>query len=220
VDLFSYQKFTVDARTSSEQFASRAVSPADAAPACAAFHVAMGRSAEPRTLIDEARKADPDNAAACLAEALMLDRDGKRAEARAAFEHAVDLGTTSAYAHHRAAVLNWRDGAEPDQSTLVKMEKNLSRAVALNSSAAASYAALAEVRAALRKPAGDIIPLLEKSIAIDPSDPWHRLTAARVLWRLGNLDQARKVGEVALRLAGDDEDARNEAQHLLSSMPK
>ena len=54
----------------------------------------------------------------------MFDREGKRTEANAAYEKAVDLGTTSACAYHRAAVLNWRGGAEPDQATLARMQKN------------------------------------------------------------------------------------------------
>ena len=107
----------------------------------------------------------------------------------------------------------------PDQVTLARMEKDLARAVDLNPYAAASYAALAEVRAVLRKPQDEIVPLIEKAITIDPSDPWHRLSAARVLWRLGNLDQARKVGQAALSLAADDDAARNEAQKLVASMP-
>lgn len=46
----------------------------------------------------------------------MFDREGKRTEGNAAYEKAVDLGTASAYAYHRAAVLKWRGGAEPDQA--------------------------------------------------------------------------------------------------------
>jgi hypothetical protein len=92
--------------------------------AYAAFQVAMGRTAEARALVDEAQKSDPDIAAACVADGLMFDREGKRAEAKAAYEKAVDLGTTSAYAYHRAAVLNWRGGAEPDQATLARMQKS------------------------------------------------------------------------------------------------
>lgn len=106
----------------------------------------MGRTAEARALVDEARKSDPDIAATCVAEGLMFDREGKRTEGNAAYEKAVDLGTTSAYAYHRAAVLNWRGGAEPDQATLARMQKNLARAVDLHPLAAPSYAALAARR--------------------------------------------------------------------------
>jgi tetratricopeptide (TPR) repeat protein len=194
------------------------LAPADAAAGRAAFHAAMNRPTEARASIDEARKADPNNAAALVAEGILLDRADKDDEARAAFTKAAELGSTSAYAHYRAAVLRWPAGPQPAQDTLKQMEAGLARAVQLNPSFADAHARLAEVRAALGQPASEVMPAIARAVELEPSSVWHRLTAARVLWRFNNLADARKAAQVALTLARTDQE-RAEAQRLISSMP-
>jgi hypothetical protein len=99
------------------------------------------------------------------------------------------------------------------------MESGFSRAVALNASFADAYARLAEVRAALKQPATDVMPILARAVELEPSSPWHRLTAARVFWRYNNFADARKAAQAALTLA-DTEQERAEAQRLLATLPK
>lgn len=218
-NIFSGSKVTVNNELKRERFEARPLSAAESAAGRAAFHVAMGRPVEARALIAEARAADPNNADAYVVEALQLEQEGKRDEARTAYVKAAELGTRNAWAHYRAAMLNWRQGAMPDADTLKSMEKNLARAVELQDTYASAYAALAEVRAALGQPQGSILPLLSKAIALEPASAWHRIMAARVLWRFGALDEARRSAESALAVAEDDE-ARQEAQRLMSAIPK
>jgi tetratricopeptide (TPR) repeat protein len=149
-----------------------------------------------------------------VAEAVQFDMAGDLPQARAAYLKAAELGTSSAYALYRSAVLNW---PKPDEATLRQMEANLSKAIALNPSFAAAYASLGEVRAALKQPAASIMPQVAKAVSLEPSSPWHRLAAARVLWMLGSTDEARKAAEAALAIA-DDEHARTEIKRLLSQM--
>ena len=103
--------------------------------------------------------------------------------------------------------------------TLQAMQKDLSRAIELHPFFAAAYTALGEVRFLMKQPSGAVIPQIAKAISLEPSSPWHRLTAARVLGRMGNLDEARKAAEAALRLADTDE-ARQQAQQMLAVLPK
>lgn len=216
--IYQYQKLVVDAAVKREKFTVRVLSPSEAAGGRAAFHVAMRRPVEARALIEEARKAEPNALGALAAEALQLDRDDKDDEARAAYIKAAELGTSNAYVLYRAAVMQWGVGGRPSQDTLQQMEKHLVRAVELNPFFASAYASLGEVRAALGVPVTEAVASLEKAVQLEPSDPWHRLAAARVLWRYNHVADARKAAEVALKLADDDR-ARTAAQRLLSEIP-
>jgi tetratricopeptide (TPR) repeat protein len=217
-NLFSYGKAKLDASVKREQLPVRQLSPAESAAGRAVFHVAMNRPAEARALIDEARKADPNSAGASLAEALLLDREGQRDEARNAYARAVTLNTGSAWAYYRLATLDW-GGSRPDQAELQQIEKRLAHAVELYRSFAAAYASLAEVRATLGQPQSDVLPLLKKAITIEPGEPWHRLIGSRVLWRYGAIAEARRIAE-AVKAGSDREDARREAERLLAEIPK
>ena len=123
------------------------------------------------------------------------------------------LGTTNAYVLYRTALLNWR-GLIPSQREAV--EANLAKAVEINPQFASAHAALAEIRAQLSRSQATIVPHMQKAVALEPSDPWHRLAAARVLWLLRAPEEARKAAESALKLADDDERAQTEAERLLA----
>jgi TPR repeat protein len=216
--IYSYSRVNLDAAVAPEKFGSRPLTVADAAASRAAFHVAMHRPTEARALIDDARKADANNVAAFVSDGLLLDTTDKDAEAQAAFAKAAEMGTTNAYAHYRAAMLKWPAGPQPDQETLKQMETGLARAVTLNPSFAAAHASLAEVRAALGRPAAEVMPSILRAVELEPSSSWYRLTAARVLWRFNNLADARKAAQLAVTLADTDQE-RAAAQRFLSTIP-
>jgi hypothetical protein len=60
---------------------------------------------------------------------------------------------------------------------------------------------------------------LTRAIALEPAASSHHLSAARVLWRLQKLDEARKEAETALTLADSDEERRR-AQSLIDALNK
>lgn len=73
------------------------------------------------------------------------------------------------------------------------------------------------VRANLKRPQVSVLPNMHKAIALEPSNPWHRLAAARVLGRLNAFDEARKAAESAIKLADEqDEAVRTEARRILA----
>ncbi len=217
--LFSYRQFVVDWQTKREQFTSRPLTPAESAAGRAAFHAGMGRPTEARTLIDEARKADPNSGNSYLAEALLLQQENKKDESSAAFVKAASLGSTSPHAYYRAGMSMWGNG-RPDDAALRQMDTYFSRAAELNPLSGAFFAALAEVRSAQKKPEADVVALLSKAVALNPSDPWTRIAAARSLWRIDKVEEARKVARVALALSGDDAQARAEAEQLIATIPE
>lgn len=214
--IYGFQRVRVDASVAREGVPARAIPASESAAGRAVYFVAMRRPVEARALIEEARQSNPNEPDAYLAEALLFDREGKRAEAKAAFAKATANGSSNAYAYYRSAVLNW---PRPDDETLRQMDKDLSRAADLNPSFAAAHAALAEVRALQHQPLGSVMPLITKAVSLEPGDVWHRLTAARVLWDLEDLDGARKAAQLALALA-ETEQERDEAQKLLASIQR
>ncbi len=216
--LYSYQRYVIDRQVKREQFTSRPLPFAESAAGRAAFHVGTGRLIEARALIAEARKTDANPANAYVAEGLLLEREDKPGEANAAFMKAASLGSTSAYAYQRAATA-MRGSSAPDEATLRQMEAHLARATELNPFRADTYASLAEVRAGLHQPLAEVMASLTKAVNLDPSDPWIRIMAARALWRLDKLPEARKVAGVALALAGDDPGAKAQAERLLATIP-
>jgi tetratricopeptide (TPR) repeat protein len=214
-NVYQYRRITVDVGVERERFPVRVMSPAESASARALFHAAMQRPVESRSAIAEARKADPKSADSYTAEGLLLDREQKRDDAKAAFAKAVELGTPSAYAHFRLASLNWQP--RPSQDSLKEIEALLAKAIELNIRYAWAYGWLGEVRAALGSPSG--IGLIRRAIVLDPREPAHRLRAARVLLNSGQPGEARQDAQAALALAEDDED-KKEAQVLLDRIAK
>lgn len=163
------------------RFPARQMSAVEAALARASFHVATRRTAEARALIDEAAKLDPKSPGVSVVEGLLLDQGGNVEGAKAAYASAIELGTDHAYVLYRWSMLTWR-GA--DTATLEMVEKHLARAVELTPNFAAAHAALAEARAILKRSQVAIVAPMHKAVALEPSNPWHRLAAARVLVRL------------------------------------
>jgi tetratricopeptide (TPR) repeat protein len=213
--VFTGIRIKVDVGIDRERFPARSLSVVDSALARASFQAAMGRTENARALVAEATKLDAQAAGASVVEALLLEREGKIEESRGAYDKAVSLGTTNPYALYRWAVLAWR-GA--DDATLERVEKNLTRAVEVSPLFASAHATLAEVRAELKRPQLTIVTHMHKAVQLEPSDPWHRISAARVYARLGIIDEARKAAESAVALAGDDTNARTEAERILMTL--
>jgi len=215
--IYQYAKLKIDASIKREGIALRTLPPAEATASRAAFHVAMGRAAEARVSIEEARRADPNQPASDVAEALLLENEGRRDEAIAAYAKAVEHGSDNAYAYYRLALLSW--GAHPDRETLVAIDKRLTAATRLNERMASAYAALGEAKAALTGNLDDAIPLVKRAISLEPGEAGHHLSAARVLWRGRQFDAARSEAHAAARLANTDYE-RRESEQLLASLDK
>ena len=213
-NLYSFRQINVDASVKREGFTVTKLAPADAASRRALFHAAMRRPVEARAAIAEARKAGdaPDTH---VADALLLEAEGKTEEARAAYARAADAGTTNPYAYYRLASLLWRGPVEND--ALVRIEQLLSKAVSLNSRFAAAYAMVGEARAALG--IGDPMSMVLRAISLEPAEAHFHLSAANILWRQKKIDDAIAHARTAQSLA-DGEDERRRAEDLLERLAR
>jgi hypothetical protein len=213
--LFSYRQVNVDASVKREGFVVRPLPVPEAASRRALFHVAMKRPVEARAAIAEARKGDTAAPEAFVADALLLDAEGKSAEAAAALGRAIEAGSLSSYAHYRLASLTWRPDA--DRDTLERVEKSLARAVSLNNRDAHAYAFLAQVRSVLGT--GDPVGLARRAISLEPAESHHHLTLAFVLARARQYDEAATEAQTALALAKTAE-ARRQATDQIESITR
>ena len=213
--LFPYANAPLDVSVKREAFNVRPLSASEAAATRAAFHVATRRPLEARALISAARKADQSAAASYVAEGLLFDSEGNKDEARKAYASAVERGSTNPHAYFRLAWLE--SGPNADRDTLLQIEKHLMRAIELNDRLAVAYAYLADVRAALDPKTDGALPLARRAIALEPGEPGHHLTAARVLGRRGNYDDARKEAQTALSLSRTDQE-RDGAQQVMKGI--
>jgi tetratricopeptide (TPR) repeat protein len=212
--LFSFRQINVDVTVKREGFTVTRLAAGEAASRRALLHAAMDRPVEARAAIAEARQGG-SAAEGEVAEALLLDREGKDDAALAAYARAVEAGSTSPYAHYRLASLLWRD--DPGDAAMARIEKLLARAVALNSRDASAYAMLGDARSVLK--IGQPIALALNAISIEPANPYHRLAAARILWREGKHDDALKHAEAALSIADTDPD-RQRAKDTIAQITR
>ena len=202
--IYSFAQLNVDASVKKEGFAQRDVTAGEAAAWRSLLYAATNRPIEARAAIAQARK---ENAAAetYVAEGLLLEREGKDAEARAAYEQAAAAGSKSPYAHYRLATMRWN--SNPNNDALKEIEQLLTKAVNLNTRHADAYAMLGEVRSML----GDdkAVSLAIRAAQLEPADAGHRLTIVRILLRQKRPDEARKALQDAMALTMSEQQARH-----------
>jgi tetratricopeptide (TPR) repeat protein len=150
----------------------------------------------------------PDAPSSYEVEAMLLDREDKRDEAIAAFTKAESLNSTNFFVHYRLASLQWPE--KPDSDAIALLEKRLRRAVALNAGYAPAVASLADALR-LRGQHPEAHQFAQRAVALEPSNPSHRLRLSRVLTSLAKRDEALIQAQAALALARTDEE-RAEAQ--------
>jgi len=210
--ILSYAQFKAEARATGDKPTTRAVPAAEVAGLQACLHVAMDRPVEGQAAIRQARTADPRSPVSYDAEGLLADRDKDKPRATQAYAQAVELGSTSAYSHYRAAQLAWKQDA--DAPTLVALRQRLERALELNGSYANAFSYLAEVLVQQ----GDgpaALAQVQRAVVLEPGESYHRVALARALNKLGHGDEARKSAELGLQLADNDNDRSNAERFLL-----
>lgn len=210
-EIQTFARLKVETAVAAKDFVARPLAAPDAAAVRAGWHAATRRPAEARALIEEAKRAPNPPARAFEAEALVLDREGKRDEARAALVKAEELQSDSYYVHHRLAALTLPE--RPDAASLAPVEQRLRRALALNDAHPPTHALLANVLTDEGK--GDLaVNVASRAVSLDATDFGARLALARALWVAGRRAEANGQGRAAHALATTDQQ-RAAAQSLL-----
>jgi tetratricopeptide (TPR) repeat protein len=202
--VFSFQQLQVDAAVKREAFPVRPLPVPESASMRALLHAAMNRPVEARRAIDDARKAGGPAPESYVAEAELLEHEGKSAEARTAYQRAVDDGSTSGYAYRRLASLMWQSA--PTHDELVQIEKLLAKATALNNRDDYAYAMLGDAHSQLGEPDG--LGFARRAVSLAPTVADHHLAVARILARERKYDEAQKELQAATALARSDDEQR------------
>jgi hypothetical protein len=217
--LFQFAEVQLDLNVKKETFATRPLSPAEAAAARAGFHVAMRRPAEARALIAEARKADPASVLASEVEGVLLDGEDNEPEALAAYTRAAEAGSANFYVHYRRARLLWKNDAP--REVQAQRARALEEAVRLNPDHAWSQASLAQVLSEI-EPGEKAVAAATRAVSLQPSVPAHRLTLIDALWNASRGEEARKQAAEALKLPADEAARKRIAEWIeyLDKQPK
>lgn len=212
--IYSFVQFNVDVAVKKEGFSLRDVPAGEAAALRSLVYAGTDRPIEARAAMAQARK---ENAAAetHVAEGLLLEREGKMDEARAAYEQAATAGSKSPYAHYRLATMRWNPN--PSTEALKDIEQLLTKAVSLNTRHADAYGLLAQVRSMLGDP--NAVSLALRAAQLQPADPDHRLTIVYILLRDKRPEEARKVLKEAMAFPMSPEQAQR-ARQLQSALER
>lgn len=211
--LFGYVRIDIAARITREGLSVRQMPAGESAAVRASFHVAMQRPAEARALMAEADKAGPDGIAD-EARALAAEAEGRDDELTALLERAVTRPTASWYAPYRLATRLTTRGTP----ALERIETLLLQATSTHASADAAWAYLGEVQAALGRDDAAMASV-QRAIALRPAWSGHRVSLARVLWRLDRRPDALRAAGSARAMARTASE-REDAQRMLADLAK
>lgn len=209
--IYSFGQIKIDANVKREAFATRKWSPAESNAWRALFYTANERPKEARMRIDEARKLEPNLPMIYEAEGRLAEDEKRPDDARVAYGKAVELGSTSFYAHYRFGSLTYRPGA--DAASLAAAEKAFDKSTSLNPDFAWSHALLGELRMQLGRPAEAITPL-NRAAVLEQSTIRFRVSLARALMLSNRREEAQKIAEAALSLSKTDAERRSAQQVL------
>jgi len=207
--LYLYQRVPADVNVDMKAFSAREAAAPDVALAFARLHVAMNRPVEARQQL-----ATASAAAAGEVEGALLEREGKRDQARAAYQRASEAQAAGFYGEFRFASLLWpEERAEDADARFAAMEKSLRRAVTLNPRFAPAHGLLAQTLARLGR-AAEGLPLAQRSVTLSPTEAYSHESLARVYWALGKREEAIASAKRALAYA-ENERIRANVQQLL-----
>lgn len=204
--VYQFLRMDVDIDRSLAKSPVRVLDAAEAAAAQASFHVAMGRTAEARTLLAEARKA---NAALTLiddAEAMLLDREQKPDEARAAYQKAAAAGSQNFYVHYRLGAL-LQPAAVGNPADIRVLAGHAERAASLNPDFAPALGVLSNAHLMLGEH-NKALDTAVRAAKLRPGDVYYRILAGRALLQLGQREEAARLAREALPLAKTPQDQR------------
>jgi tetratricopeptide (TPR) repeat protein len=206
--LFAYMTVPLSLDSRPEGYASRALSEAEAAVSRGELLAAMRRPVEARAF---AAAADPSLPGPWEIEAELLELEGARDRAKAAYLKAADAGSRRAHVYYRLAQLESNNSR--DKAVLERVSGWLEKARELEPGNADVLAFLAKVRDSLEQNA-EALPLARKAVELEPDASYHRLVLASVLWSARQRDAAIQMARTALQVA-EGEEERRQAQEFL-----
>ncbi len=177
----------------------RIVSEAESLAVRGDFLMRTNRPVEARALLERALHLNPEMAPVHESLGFLFYRQNQREEAEHEFERAVALDSKSYMAHYYHAFLLLKDSMRPE--AFEDAQENLQRAVELNPNFAPAYAALSSLYSIHQEMLDDALKAARKAVELEPGDPAYSLNVGQVLLRMGQFEEAKKIGRRVLALA-------------------
>lgn len=175
--------------------------------------VHIGATAEARAEIDRAVELNPDNAVALEAQGVLLYRSGAYDEAKAIFERAASLNGTLYLPRYYLALIELPQVR--DQESLLRVQRNLERAVQLNPSHAASLARLSSLYVSSGEEVELSLALARRAAGLRPEDPNAHFARALAAKANGEITEARTALELVTLLAPGFQAAHDELAEVV-----
>ena len=201
--VFRYASVKTPTTISPDTFMSQPLDAGQVAALRARYHVAMGRTDDARALVDAAKARTPVPVAFLDVDAFLLDRQGKRDDARAVYAKAAEANSDSFFSLYRLASLEMQPNASTEQ--LARIEALLRRSTTSNTAFAPAHTLLAEVLTSQNRGA-EAVEIAKRAATLDPGGAAPRLALARALWTLSRREEARGQALAARTFADSDQE--------------
>jgi tetratricopeptide (TPR) repeat protein len=212
--IYAFQRYGTAVAINAGSFRLRELPATEAAVALARLYAATNRATEARAQLAAAAGVP----AAAEIEGILLEREGKRDEAKQAYARASEAGVSSFYGEYRFALLSRPEEDSPPRGTLATLEKSLRRSIELNARYAPAHALLADTLLRQER-AADALSVAQRALELDSRDVYTQLAISRALWTLGRSDEAMSGARRALSIATTADD-RKDAQEMVDFIAK
>lgn len=199
-----FRRQAVAVRLDAATAGARQLSDGESASVHAAFFVASSRPQEAAAALASVRQSSGSLAAFHEADGLRLDLAGDRPGARAAFQRAIDLKTTSFLPYYRVALAKLSDVPDSD---VMGAEQLFNTAVGLNARHAPSYSQLSGIKRRLGQ-LTEALRLAQLAVRLAPDDAEVRFYLALALGTNQQMDAALVEATQARALAMNDADRK------------
>jgi tetratricopeptide (TPR) repeat protein len=210
---FEHIRLKADPAIKPQEFQARPWSPAESAAMRAGLLVASRRPKEARTLLAQAKEADPKHPRAYEVEGVLLDLERDFPGAATAYGRAVELESDHFYPSYRLGLLASQT-ATPESLALAS--KHLEHALVLNNRFAPTLTTLGTIRMRQGQ-RSDALAMLADAVDLDPRSAQAQLSFALALEAGGRVADAVAHAERAVALAQTDAQ-RGPAQQLLNRL--
>jgi Tfp pilus assembly protein PilF len=210
---FFFRKIQTTIHSDPKSFASRDLSPAEVAAERALFYAHMRRPKEAAASVDEALKDDPKLPLAYEAQGFLAYSQLHYESAEAAFQRAIELGSTDFFPYYFIGKAQLRD-ALPMPQDVAKAAATLEKAVQMNPQFAPAYSTLATIYSMNADTYDKAYVAGRKAITLEPGNLTYAVNYGYVLLNTGQIGDA-KTFALRIQQAAKTPYDQDNAQRLL-----
>jgi Tfp pilus assembly protein PilF len=201
----SYYHYQIPAHleVKEEEYAARSLSQAESLALRGQFLIGSERLTEAKTMLEEALRLDPKSAEAQEGMGMLLLAFGNQEKAGEYFTAAARLNSKSYMAYFHAAQSESQNARD-----FRAAEGHLRKALELNPKFVPALSLLAQIVSLRKENRPEALKLMEQAASLEPAEIRHRLNQCEILLQMERFDEATRLAESALTIAGTDADRK------------